>query len=152
VLSLLLPRELAPEPGTQTAVGRGLAADELLVVDQDALVPDPFLRRVVAQPDRVLHLEQPSYRLETKVVPGGFQLQVTAFSVVRDLLLQPDRIAAQGEAKLVTLLPGETYEWFLAPDPAAASRGQGALNVAGIAPPVLLDAASVELAARQQPE
>ncbi|MDR1853077.1 MAG: hypothetical protein LBR21_10615, partial [Propionibacteriaceae bacterium] len=119
----VLPGELQP--------GRWLLADEILVVDADAEHPNPVTRRVVALPDKCLDYVRPAYDVETV----GNRVRVSARSLVRDLLLQPDVVGASGDAPLVTLLPGESYEWVL-DEEVTGDVG-------------LLDAASVELSARE---
>jgi beta-mannosidase len=141
VLSVPLPLEVAPAPGPGELPGRGLAGDEILLVEADARAPDPAGRRVLARPDRQLELCPADFMVETSPDPAGARLQVTARSLVRDLLLQADRLGAVADAGPVTLLPGETWECLV--------QGAGRdLAPADFAPPVLLDAATVELAAR----
>ncbi|MDR1077777.1 MAG: hypothetical protein LBL55_03805 [Propionibacteriaceae bacterium] len=141
VLSVPLPLDVAPAPGPGELPGRGLASDEILLVEADAAALDPATRRILARPDRELKLCPAEYSLTTRRDPDGVRLQLTAHSLVRDLLLQADRLGATADAGLVTLLPGETWECLI--------QGAGRdLAPSDLAPPALLDAATVELAAR----
>jgi beta-mannosidase len=130
-------------PGQQNRPRRpappDLAADEILIVDADATAPDPARRRVVARPDRELAYMRPRYDVATEPVEGGTRVTVTAQTLVRDLLLQADRLGGKAEATLVTLLPGETYTWVV--------EGPQDLTPGDFAPPVLLDAATAEMSA-----
>ncbi|MDR1078849.1 MAG: glycoside hydrolase family 2 protein, partial [Propionibacteriaceae bacterium] len=108
--------------------GSGLADDELLVVDAQADRIDPASRRVMAQPDCRLQLVAPAYRVETEPAPADRSdrsgpagtadqagtadpvgsagtaslVRVTASSLVRDLILQADRLGGRSEAGPVT--------------------------------------------------
>ncbi|MBT8228216.1 MAG: glycoside hydrolase family 2 protein [Dactylosporangium sp.] len=52
----------------------------------------------------------PAYQAHAEPVDGGYRVSVTAVSLLRDVLIQPDRLdpAARVDEALVTLLPGET--------------------------------------------
>ena len=52
-------------------------------------------------------VEWPVPELETELAPDGRAVTVTAGSVLRDLLLQADRLGRRTDTGLVTLLPGE---------------------------------------------
>ncbi|MCX5600873.1 glycoside hydrolase family 2 protein [Streptomyces phaeochromogenes] len=105
VSDVRVPRELEPA---------GLK--EFLVVDVDA---DPGsdgdeggggggLRALYfPAPDREVPYPRP--RFDVSVSPGGERVTVTAHTLVRDLLLQADRLdpSASADRGLVTLLPGE---------------------------------------------
>jgi beta-mannosidase len=92
-----LPAEVVPAPGS---------GKELLVADADGLraVHVPVVDKEFAYP-------APHYdvRLETRAGSGTVDVVVTAHSLVRDLLLQADRLgpAAAADRGLITLLPGE---------------------------------------------
>ena len=61
-------------------------------------------------PDKDLEFPEGSFSVETIQVRGGLDVTVTANSLIRDLLLQPDRIdpGATTDRGFVTLLPGES--------------------------------------------
>ncbi|MEU9454294.1 glycoside hydrolase family 2 protein [Streptomyces sp. NPDC048277] len=84
-----VPRELRPD-----------GAKEFLVADAGALRALYF-----PAPDRDIPYVEPEF--EVAVAPG--EVRVTARTLVRDLLLQADRLdpAARADRGLVTLLPGE---------------------------------------------
>ncbi|MFD9391253.1 glycoside hydrolase family 2 protein [Streptomyces sp. NPDC060000] len=90
--------------GTGSGRGEGLRAVHFPVADRDIPYPRP--------------------RFEVTVAPGG--VTVTAHTLVRDLLLQADRLGphARADRGLVTLLPGERVtigvEGWETPDAAAA--------------------------------
>ncbi|MFD5464600.1 glycoside hydrolase family 2 protein [Kitasatospora sp. NPDC127059] len=98
VTRLMVPPELLPAEGSTT---------ELLVADADGQ------RAVhVAVADR--HFAYPKPEFEVTVTPaegldGAVEVTVTAGTLVRDLLLQPDRLSpsAAADRGLATLLPGE---------------------------------------------
>jgi beta-mannosidase len=88
--------------------------------DDVARFVDPSTELLVAQarqlrsywfgvPDR--EYAYPTARLDLEVAPhpGGADVLVYAHTLVRDLLLQPDRLhpAASVDSGLITLLPGE---------------------------------------------
>ncbi|WIE65342.1 glycoside hydrolase family 2 protein [Curtobacterium sp. MCLR17_036] len=79
-------------------------ANELVVADMD-------WRRAVwtSAPDADLRWEPARYRTSFTPVDGGLDLIVEADSLVRDLLVQPDRVAGAGtvDRGFMTLLPGE---------------------------------------------
>ncbi|WP_329221847.1 glycoside hydrolase family 2 protein [Streptomyces sp. NBC_01485] len=101
-----VPVELAPA-----------GAKELLVADVDRLRAVHF-----PVPDREVPYPQPEF--EVSVAPGA--VTVTARTLVRDLLLQADRLdpGARADRGLVTLLPGERVTIHVVgwetPDAAAA--------------------------------
>jgi beta-mannosidase len=92
-------------------------AKEFLVADADGLRALHF-----PVPDREVACPRPEFHVS--VAPGA--VTVTARSLVRDLLLQADRLAPQARADrgLVTLLPGEEVtigvSGWKTPDPDAA--------------------------------
>jgi beta-mannosidase len=155
VVTLLAPPDLAPGTGQVGELGRGLGDDEFLLVEADFQAPDPATRRIIAQPDKRLALQEPRWTVELTwqdhspgpdSVSGPLaRVKVTALSVLRDLLLQPDRIGASGEAPLVTLLPGESFEWLL------DGLHPDGFDPASLATPVIMDATWAELSARRQP-
>ncbi|MEU9323419.1 glycoside hydrolase family 2 protein [Streptomyces canus] len=106
VAEVSVPRELAP-----------VGPKEFLVADADGL-------RAVHFPvaDREIPYPQPEF--DVSVAPGT--VTVTAHTLVRDLLLQADRLdpAARADRGLVTLLPGERVtigvSGWKTPDPDAA--------------------------------
>ncbi len=63
-------------------------------------------------------IDYPAARYEAKVepVPGGYDVTVTAGTILRDLTLFPDRLdpAATVDQSLVTLLPGESVTFKVA--------------------------------------
>ncbi|MET7637278.1 glycoside hydrolase family 2 protein [Streptomyces sp. NPDC005438] len=114
VSRLPVPPPLRPSSGTgQTP------AEEYLVAD---VAPESGAERgaeLGAEPLRAVHLPvrdrefaYPEPRYEVRVTPegDGARVTVTAHTLVRDLLLQADRLApdAVADRGLVTLLPGET--------------------------------------------
>lgn len=106
VAEVSVPRELDP-----------VGPKEFLVADADGL-------RAVHFPvaDREIPYPQPEF--DVSVAPGA--VTVTAHTLVRDLLLQADRLdpAARADRGLVTLLPGERVtigvSGWKTPDPDAA--------------------------------
>ncbi|WP_406170069.1 glycoside hydrolase family 2 protein [Streptomyces canus] len=106
VAEVSVPRELDP-----------VGPKEFLVADADGL-------RAVHFPvaDREIPYPQPEF--DVSVTPGA--VTVTAHTLVRDLLLQADRLdpAARADRGLVTLLPGERVtigvSGWKTPDPDAA--------------------------------
>ncbi|GEC03734.1 beta-mannosidase [Streptomyces spinoverrucosus] len=101
-----VPRELEPD-----------GAKEFLVANAQGLRALRF-----PAPDREIPYPRPEFDVE--LVPGG--IAVTAHTLVRDLLLQADRLDpdARADRGLVTLLPGERVTFgvsgWRAPDAAAA--------------------------------
>ncbi|MFF4174039.1 glycoside hydrolase family 2 protein [Streptomyces sp. NPDC001744] len=97
VVRLVVPASLLPGPGS---------AKEFLVADADG-------RRAVhfPVPDKEFAYPAPAYdvRLEPRAGGDAVDVVVTARSLVRDLLLQPDRLApaARADRGLITLLPGD---------------------------------------------
>ncbi|WP_371668588.1 glycoside hydrolase family 2 protein [Streptomyces sp. NBC_00289] len=88
---------LLPVPGELEPVG----PKEYLVADVDGL-------RALHFPAADREIPYPRPEFEVALVPGG--ITVTAHTLVRDLLLQADRLdpRARADRGLVTLLPGET--------------------------------------------
>ncbi|MGY1581377.1 glycoside hydrolase family 2 protein [Streptomyces sp. MN13] len=88
--------EAVPVPGELVPEG----AKEFLVAEADGVRAWRF-----CAPDREIPCPRPEF--EVALVPGG--IEVTARTLVRDLLLQADRLdpAARADRGLVTLLPGE---------------------------------------------
>ncbi|MEU1017296.1 glycoside hydrolase family 2 protein [Streptomyces sp. NPDC005898] len=98
VLRLPAPSEVTPAPGS---------TKEYLVADADGL-------RALHLPVRDKEFEYPTPRLDIAVETVGqdqntVDVVVSAHTLVRDLLLQPDRVAphASADRGLITLLPGE---------------------------------------------
>lgn len=60
--------------------------------------------------DRDQALPAPAFDVSCKAVTGGYQVRVTARSLLRDLTILADRVAADArvDEMLVTLLPGES--------------------------------------------
>ena len=141
VVAVPLSPEVAPAPGEGVEPGRGLQPDELLVVDADAAAADPGTRRVLARPDKELSYTRPEYDVETAPDAAGTRVRVTARTVVRDLLLQADRLGGHADAEPVTLLPSESHEWLV-------TGVDRSLSPSDFGAPVLLSAAEAELAAR----
>jgi beta-mannosidase len=106
VAELSVPRELDP-----------VGPKEFLVADADGLRAVHF-----PGPDREIPYPRPEF--DVAVAPGA--VTVTAHTLVRDLLLQADRLdpAARADRGLVTLLPGERVtigvSGWKTPDPDAA--------------------------------
>ncbi|MDQ1025455.1 beta-mannosidase [Streptomyces umbrinus] len=99
VADVRVPRELEP-----------VGPKEFLVADGDAGSDgggDVLRALHFPVPDREVPYPRP--RFDISVSPGGDQVTVTAHTLVRDLLLQADRLApsASADRGLVTLLPGE---------------------------------------------
>jgi beta-mannosidase len=99
VARIAVPAELVPPPGSVT---------EFLVAEADGLRAFHF-----AVPDREFALPVPRFDVTVELPAAGPDLigvVVTAHTLVRDLLLQPDRLgpAATADRGLVTLLPGES--------------------------------------------
>ncbi|WP_371478819.1 glycoside hydrolase family 2 protein [Kitasatospora sp. NBC_00315] len=98
VVRLAVPRALLPVEGS---------AKEFLAVDADGLRAVHF-----AVPDRAFAYERPAFDLTVEPVEhegDAVDVVVTAHTLLRDLLLQADRIspAAVADRGLVTLLAGE---------------------------------------------
>ncbi|MEU1024086.1 glycoside hydrolase family 2 protein [Streptomyces sp. NPDC005904] len=98
VLRLPAPSEVTPAPGS---------TKEYLVADADGL-------RALHLPVPDKEFDYPTPRLDIAVETVGqdqntFDVVVSAHTLVRDLLLQPDRVAphASADRGLITLLPGE---------------------------------------------
>lgn len=85
------------------------ARGELIVADMD-------WRRAVwtPSPDQDMRWRPAHYRVSVTDDPaGGVRMVVEADSLVRDLLVQPDRVSAEGRVDrgFMTLLPGERVEY-----------------------------------------
>ncbi|MEV7179751.1 glycoside hydrolase family 2 protein [Kitasatospora sp. NPDC093679] len=98
VTRLTVPPALAPSEGS---------AKEYLAVDADGLRAVHF-----AVTDRLFGYPRPDFDVAVRSVEGGgdtAEVVVTARTLVRDLLLQADRLdpAAEADRGLLTLLPGE---------------------------------------------
>ncbi|MFD3515964.1 glycoside hydrolase family 2 protein [Streptomyces sp. NPDC058657] len=96
VVRSTVPRELVPG-----------SAKEFLVADADGLRDVHFCVR-----DKEFAYPEARYDVEVRPVegqPGAVDVEVTARTLVRDLLLQADRLgpAARADRGLLTLLPGE---------------------------------------------
>ena len=89
----------------------------------------------------------PAYLAKAEAVEGGYRVEVTATTLLRDLVLYPDRLdpAAEVDDALVTLLPGEsatlTIRTSVRVDPAAFTeppvlRCSGQLRTGAVEPPV----------------
>ncbi|WP_030753480.1 glycoside hydrolase family 2 protein [Streptomyces griseus] len=95
VVRLVVPASLLPDPA---------GGEELLVADADGLraVHLPVYDKEFAHP-------APAYDVRVEAADGGAVVTVTARTLLRDLLLQADRLApaATADRGLVTLLPGE---------------------------------------------
>ncbi|MCD9873019.1 glycoside hydrolase family 2 protein [Streptomyces guryensis] len=108
VAEVRVPRELVPQ-----------GPKEFLVADADA---DGLRALHFPVPDREVPYPRPEF--DVVVAPGA--VTVTAHTLVRDLLLQADRLQPEARADrgLVTLLPGERVtigvRGWETPDPAAA--------------------------------
>jgi beta-mannosidase len=100
---------------------RAYSADPHELPDGVALPADPSREFVVADADglRAVHFPVrdadfaypvPDFTAHAAVSPGGVQVTVAARTLVRDLLLQPDRLHpdARVDRGLTTLLPGES--------------------------------------------
>lgn len=116
VARLAVPAELVPPAGS---------AREFLVAEADGLRSFHF-----AVPDR--EFAYPAPRFDVAVEPPA--VLVTARTLVRDLLLQADRLSptASADRGLVTLLPGETVRigvngWPPGTAPASPDRIRTAL-------------------------
>ncbi|SFK29500.1 beta-mannosidase [Amycolatopsis sacchari] len=96
-------------------------AAELLVVD----TPDAKRATWFFAPDLELRLPEARYRAEPRPVPGGYEVWVTAETLLLDLTLLADQAAesAVSDEALLTVLPGETVTFGVqapkAADPAA---------------------------------
>ncbi|WP_336323036.1 glycoside hydrolase family 2 protein [Streptomyces lavendofoliae] len=99
VARTVIPAGLRPAPGS---------SKEFLVADADGLRAVHF-----PVPDKEFAHPSPRYDVRTEAVPGqagdAVDVVVTAHTLVRDLLLQADRLApgAVADRGLLTLLPGE---------------------------------------------
>ncbi|MHB9758244.1 glycoside hydrolase family 2 protein [Streptomyces sp. BYX5S] len=112
VTRVAVPRELVPAAGS---------AKEFLVADADGLRALHFAVR-----DRDFGYPEPRFTVAVETVggdPDTVDVVVTAQTLVRDLLLQPDRVAphARADQGLATLLPGERARIRL-----TGARGAGA--------------------------
>ncbi|MFE1954936.1 glycoside hydrolase family 2 protein [Streptomyces sp. NPDC059524] len=120
-------REVLRLPVPAKAVPGAGSAKEYLVADADGLRALHFEAR-----DRDFAYPRPRFDIAVESVGGTrdtVDVVVSAHTLVRDLLLQPDRLApdAQADRGLVTLLPGETTRIRVhgAPD-----RGANAIRAA----------------------
>jgi beta-mannosidase len=118
------PRSVARLPVPEQAAPASGSNREFLVADADG-------RRAVffPVPDRDFDFPRPRFDVAVEALPGTgdrVAVVVTAQTLVRDLLLQADRLAPHAEADrgLVTLLPGEHVRirvtGWSGPSPAAA--------------------------------
>lgn len=101
------PRTVVRTPVPSTAVPAPRSEKEYLVADADGLRAVFF-----AVPDRDFAYPRPRFDVAVEPVTGSsdkVDVVVTAQTLVRDLLLQADRLAPDAEADrgLITLLPGE---------------------------------------------
>ncbi|MDR0960307.1 MAG: glycoside hydrolase family 2 protein [Propionibacteriaceae bacterium] len=103
VVEIALPKELDPA---------SLGDDEILVIDSDP-DDDPSQRTVIARPDHELHYPQTELAVTAWWDDDCVRVRATAATVVRDLLLQADRLGGVSQTVPVTLLPGETFEWTI---------------------------------------
>jgi beta-mannosidase len=108
---------------------------ELLVVEADGVRTTWAYR-----PGRALASPSPVRTVTTSYADGALALTVTAESVLRDICVFPDRLAAAldlppyaltSDTSLITLLPGETHTFHL------TTRDGSALREAGIPEAVL---------------
>ncbi|GAB2606063.1 glycoside hydrolase family 2 protein [Streptomyces capparidis] len=126
VVRVALPEHVVPAPG---------CAKELLVVDAGEL-------RALwsACPDREFAHPRPAYDVEVARRGAGAEVTVRARALLRDLLLQADRLHpdAVADRGLVTLLPGESVTIAVAnwPEPSreAAEAALYCVNAAQPAP------------------
>jgi len=108
------PRAMASlDLPTSVAVPRR-AKDEILVIDAG------LLRSVWTWlPDRDLDYPDARWEVSMAAEPTGYEVSVTARTLVRDLCLFPDRLHADAvvDDMLVTLLPAETATFHVASPP-----------------------------------
>ncbi|WP_406161171.1 glycosyl hydrolase 2 galactose-binding domain-containing protein [Streptomyces canus] len=111
------------ETGADPEAGRGRGSEAGAGGSQDAGIGPGGLRALYfPSPDREIPYPRPEF--DVAVAPGG--VTVTARTLVRDLLLQADRLepTARADRGLVTLLPGERVtigvSGWQTPDPDAA--------------------------------
>ncbi|WP_326739445.1 glycoside hydrolase family 2 protein [Streptomyces sp. NBC_01022] len=100
-------RSVARLPVLPELVQEELSAKEFLVADADGVRATYF-----PVPDKEFAYVQPAFGIEVEPVPGSggmVDVVVNAHTLVRDLLLQPDRLSphATADRGLTTLLPGE---------------------------------------------
>ncbi|OII69582.1 glycoside hydrolase family 2 protein [Streptomyces sp. CC77] len=123
VVRLVVPDALLPEDGS---------SKEFLVADADGLRAVHF-----PVPDKEFAYPPADYDVRTEPgADGAVEVVVTARSLVRDLLLQADRLApgAAADRGLTTLLPGEEVRITVTGWPGAdAAAVRGALFSAGAA-------------------
>ncbi|MFD9306660.1 glycoside hydrolase family 2 protein [Streptomyces sp. NPDC060048] len=107
----VLEVEAAPRSVAKPALPDGLAPtsgsrEEFLVADADGLRAVHF---PVADKEFAYPAAEYDIRVEASADDGAVTVVVTALTLVRDLLLQPDRLApgARADRGLLTLLPGE---------------------------------------------
>lgn len=107
--------DVPPRAGATTILGAALqgvvdATQELLVASCPSASDDGRAWWWFAE-DLDVPFPEPSLRTEVRRSHGGFDLTVTAESLVKDLVLNVDRLDpdATVSEQLVTLLPGESY-------------------------------------------
>ncbi|MET9459829.1 glycoside hydrolase family 2 protein [Streptomyces canus] len=115
--------DMGRDPGTEAGTDTAADAETGAGAGQDAGTrPDGLRALYFPSPDREIPYPRPEF--DVAVVPGA--VTVTARTLVRDLLLQADRLdpAARADRGLVTLLPGERVtigvSGWKTPDPDAA--------------------------------
>ncbi|MBX9422389.1 glycoside hydrolase family 2 protein [Streptomyces lateritius] len=120
VVRPVLPAGLVPASGS---------AKEFLVADADGLRAVHF-----PVPDKEFAYPAPEYDVRVEPVTGGdaVAVVVTARTLVRDLLLQPDRLSPEARADrgLLTLLPGEEARITVTGWPGAAADTAAAAETA----------------------
>ncbi|OZG62834.1 Mannosidase [Bifidobacterium lemurum] len=105
------------------ALGRDVSTfgdprNELVV----ATASDGAFARVIHNPaevvDQRLTRAAEALRVEATAADGGYRLAVTANAYVRDLFCMVDKVDAHAsvDGGMVSLLPGETVEWFVRSD------------------------------------
>ncbi|WP_335986814.1 glycoside hydrolase family 2 protein [Glycomyces sp. MUSA5-2] len=117
---LVLTGEVAPKPGEFLVTGR-----------------EDFPRATwFTKEDKDMDWPTAEFTAETRPVPGGVEVKVTAETVLRDLCLFPDRLdpAATVDKALLTLIPGEEAVFTVTSEAIAASA---ALTAALTSKPVL---------------
>ncbi|MFZ3567598.1 glycoside hydrolase family 2 protein [Streptomyces sp. BH097] len=115
------PRQVTRVPVPRSVLPAAGSAKEFLVADADGSRALHFPVR-----DKEFGYPEPRFTVVTETVggdPDTVDVVVTAQTLVRDLLLQPDRVAphARADRGLVTLLPGERARIRL-----TGARGAGA--------------------------
>jgi beta-mannosidase len=99
------PRETVTVPIPDDVAQAGRPAQELLVADTDGVRTVRFYVE-----DKDLAAPQPDYKASASRVDDGYEVTVTATTLLRDVALFPDRLAPDAvvDDMLVTLLPGES--------------------------------------------